>query len=399
MSKQTKLLTIDFIFICLLIFLAYCNITVFYNLYLYLQEIHIPANWRGFLIGCSSLSTIAFFLFASPYLTVRNAIPCALAGALILIGCGISYLYAQSVAALLVVRLANGAAVYLLSAACMTLMVSRIAPEHSGQAFSLYSIALLLPYSLVPSVCDVITPHLPSVAYTYRDMSLLLVPGLAMIYVISRRRRRGAGGETPQSAMSLGDMYRNALSPRIALVLILNVLYIITFASLFFMAQGLFHSRGYSTVGSYFTIQMFCMIIIRLLGNRLFDKVHKVRLIMFSFLISSASFALMAVSYSLVGLYASSLLMGIGMGVSSPALYGLMFTISSPRFKAVNSNLMMLSLQIGNFVGPVYGAWVMQRVGYTDLFLCNAGCCLVGIGLCFLLTSRKVDASHSIADA
>lgn len=392
MSSQQKLFTLDFVCICLLIFLAYCNITVFYNLYVYLQQIGIAADWRGFLIGASSLATIAFFLFASPYLTVGNAIPCAAVGAVLLLGCGFAYLHATSVAGLLAVRLVNGAAVYLLSAACMTLMVARIPAERSGQAFSLYSVALLLPYSLVPALCDVVVPHLPSAAHGYRDMSLLLVPGLAMIWIIGRRRKAAHEEAVKPRPMSLGDMYRNVAVPSVALVLALNAVYIVAFSSLFFMAEGLFLSRGFHDVGHYFTIQMLCMIAIRLCGNRLFDRVRKVSLIRFSFLLSAASFFLAARSYSLAGLYASSLLMGIGMGVSSPALYGLMFNISEPRFKSVNSNLMMLSLQLGNFLGPFLGAAAMHRLGYAGMLDADAAWCLCGVALCYVLTSRKVDA-------
>ena len=399
MPSKQRLFSIDFVFACLLIFLTYCNITVFYNLYVYLQQIGIPAQWRGFLIGCSSLATIIFFLFASPYLTVKNAVPCATIGALLLLGCGLAYLYATSIPALLAVRLVNGVAVYLLSAACMTLMVSRIPTERSGQAFSLYSVALLLPYSLVPAVCDAVVPQLSSAAAGYRDMSLLLLPGLGMIWVISRRQKAATGVVYGTKSLSLGAMYKNICAPAIALVLGLNAIYIVAFSSLFFMAKGLFQSRGYQDVGFYFSIQMFCMIAIRLAGNRLFDRVRKVRLIRFSFLMSALSFLLAARSSTLVGLYASSLVMGIGMGVSSPALYGLMFNISEPRFKTVNSNLMMLSLQIGNFLGPFLGAAAMHSLGYAGMLEADAVWCLVGVALCYALTSKKVDAGGLAAQA
>jgi len=348
-------------------------------------------QWRGFLIGSSSLSTIVFFLFASPYLTTRNAVRWATLGAVLLLGSGVAYLYAHGVLSMLAVRLVNGVAVYLLSAACMTMMVSRIPPERSGQAFSLYSVALLLPYSIVPAVCDVVVPHLPSVAYGYRDMSLLLLPGLVLIYIISRRQQEAEGPAKPAARISLGDMYRNAASPPIAMVLVLNTIYIVTFSSLFFMAKGLFQSHGYSDVGSYFSIQMCCMILIRAFGNHLFDKVRKVQLICFSFAMSTVSFFLAAQADGLAGLYGSSLAMGIGMGVGSPALYALMFGISAPRFKAIDSNLMMLSLQIGNFLGPLLGTWVMHRAGYGGFLLADAGASLLGVGLCFVLTSRFVD--------
>jgi len=399
MEPSKRLVTADFVFICLLIFLTYCNHTVFYNLYVHLTQIGIPADWRGFLIGSSALSTIACFLFASPYLTARNAVGSALAGIALLLGCGFAYVYARSAPALLLVRLCSGAGIYLLSAACMTLLVLRIPPERSGQAFSIYSVALLLPYSLVPVACDAVAPLLPSLAHGYRDMSLLLLPGLLMVHALARSQKRFAAQHPAARRISLGDMYRNAAHPPIALVLLLNTLYIVAFSSLFFLAKGLFQSRGYSNVGYYFTIQMLCMIAIRLLGNHLFDRVRKVRLIRASFALAAVSFALAAHAQSLWGLYASSLLMGLGMGLSSPALYGLMFTISEPRYKTVDSNLMLLSLQIGHFLGPLLGAWAMQRLGYSGLLLGDAAVCLAGVGLCFVLTSRRVDACGLAAQA
>ncbi|MEL7638644.1 MAG: MFS transporter [Solidesulfovibrio sp.] len=399
MPTQRTLFSLDFVCTCLVMFLTYCNITVFYNLYPYLEQIGIDARWRGFLIGSSSLATMALFLSASPFLTVARAVPCATAGALTLMGCGFAYLVAGDVATLLAVRLLHGAAIYLLSASCMTLMVSRLPPQHSGQAFSLYSVALLLPYSLVPAVCDLVVPHLPSAAYGYRDMALLLVPGLAMIWLLGRRRRAAADQAAPARPMSLGEMYKNAGQPAIALVLALNAIYIVAFSSLFFMAKGLFQSRGHADVGLYFTIQMCCMMAIRLGANRLFDRVRKVRLIRLSFLLSAASFLLAARATTLAGLYGSSLVMGIGMGVSSPALYGLMFDISPARFKTVNSNLMMLSLQIGNFLGPFLGAAAMHSFGYAGMLEADAVWCLGGVALCSVLTSRKVDVGGMAARA
>ena len=118
MSKK-PLFSFDFVAICLVIFLTYCNITVFYNLYSYLEAIGIARDWRGFLIGASSLSTMVLFLFASPYLTIRNAGRCAALGVVLLVGCGLAYIPVRSLTGILALRLINGAAIYLLSAACM----------------------------------------------------------------------------------------------------------------------------------------------------------------------------------------------------------------------------------------------------------------------------------------
>ena len=398
MSKK-PLFSFDFVAICLVIFLTYCNITVFYNLYSYLEAIGIARDWRGFLIGASSLSTMVLFLFASPYLTIRNAGRCAALGVVLLVGCGLAYIPVRSLTGILVLRLINGAAIYLLSAACMTMFVSRIPPERSGQAFSLYSVALLLPYSIVPTVMAVVTPHLESAAYGYRDMALLLVPGLAMLGIMSRRKSTAGVAAKAPAPISLGDMYRNVFTAPIALVLGLNALYIVTFSSLFFLAKGLFQSLGYADVGYYFSIQMCCMIAVRVLGNRLFDRVRKITLIRWSFALSAVSFVLAARATDLVGLYGSSLAMGIGMGMGSPALYALMFHISPPEYKALDSNLMMLSLQIGHFLGPFLGTWIMHRMGYDGFLLADAAISLLAVALCSILTCRRVDPEKLAATA
>ena len=72
MNQDKKLVTIDFIFICAVIFITYCNITVFYSLYLYLEELQIAKSWRGFIIGCSALSTIAAVFIGQPSSDCQN---------------------------------------------------------------------------------------------------------------------------------------------------------------------------------------------------------------------------------------------------------------------------------------------------------------------------------------
>ena len=129
-----------------------------------------------------------------------------------MIFCGIGYVISSSMAGLIALRLLNGVAVYLLSASCMTLMVSSIPTEKNAQAFSLYSVALLLPYSTVPASCDFLNPHLPSVAYSYFGMAMLLVPSILMILVIGRRQRSRLADTSESTPVSLKDMYKNALT-------------------------------------------------------------------------------------------------------------------------------------------------------------------------------------------
>jgi MFS family permease len=377
--SQARIFTFEFVGLCLMIFLAYCNITVYYSLYVYLQALGIPESLRGFLIGASSLATMAGYLGVSPFLTVRNAAKAAGIGILILSGCGAAYLYAVSAPALLAVRLCNGLAVALISAGAMTMLVAVIPPTRTGQAFGMYSVAMLLPYSIVPPVFDWLSPAIFSYPQGYAGMAMALLPALAVVAVLGRRVARRP--EHAAARPSLGQMARNAAKGPIAQLLAVNAVYYLSFASLFFLAKSLFLSRGLDHVGVFFSIQMSCMILLRVFANRVFDVVPKIRLIRFCYLVTAGTFLLLFFAHGLPLTLAAAVLLGIGMGVGSPSLNAFMYELSEPAFRGLNANLMMLSLQGGSFLGPILGGAAVAAWGYGGFLLVGAAACLLGVAM------------------
>ncbi|HET6460750.1 MAG TPA: hypothetical protein VFG29_08190 [Syntrophales bacterium] len=69
MHDPRKLMTFEFLGLCVVIFLAFCNVTVFYNLFNYLETLQIPADLRGLAIGSYSLTAMLLYLLVSPTLT------------------------------------------------------------------------------------------------------------------------------------------------------------------------------------------------------------------------------------------------------------------------------------------------------------------------------------------
>lgn len=390
MSKPAdqRLFSFEFTTLCLLIFLSYCNISVFYSLYVYLDALGIPPSWRGFLIGASSLATMAAYLAASPFLTTRNAPRLAACGILVLLACGAAYLAAASPLAILAVRLANGLGVALVSAAAMTLLVAVIPPTRSGQAFGMYSVAMLLPYSIVPPVFDWISPLRLTYPQGYAVMALALAPALAVLFVIGRRVRR----QTPVARATrprLRDMARNAAKRPVSQLLAVNAMYYLSFAALFFLAKSLFAARGLEHVGVFFSIQMVCMLCLRIFANRLFDAVPKIRLIRFCYAVTGGTFLLLFFFPGQAMAYGAAVLLGLGMGVGSPSLNALMFELSEPPYRSLNANLMMLSLQGGSFCGPILGGAAVAAWGYGGFLLVGAGACLAGLLMGVGLSPRR----------
>lgn len=397
MPPRPPLLTFRFLALCLFTLLAYCNISVFYSLYLHLETLGVAQAQRGPIIGASSLATILCFLLASPWLTVRNAPLWIFAGIAVLLGCGGGYLLAAGPAQLLALRLLNGAGVYLLSAPAMMLLVAHIAPERSGQAFGLYSVSALLPYSIIPALFDRLNPLLPSPAWGYAIMSLALLPAAAINLVLLRQdSRQGRPARQPQPeaaspaslAATLRFTWENLRRARTSLLLAINAVYYLNFAALFFLSKSLFESRGLGGVGLFFSIQTALMIVIRLCAARLFDVVDRLRLIVWCYALTAAGFALLWAAHGLALEVCAALVLGLGMGVGPPSLNGLMYAISEPRLRGVNSNLMTMALQAGSFLGPILGGLAVGAVGYAGFLGVGVAANLGGMALCWRFRRR-----------
>ncbi len=109
MTEPRKLLTFEFIGLCLIAFLAVCNVSVFYNLFNYLQTLGIPAGLRGLVIGTYSLTAMVLYLIASPFLNTANAPRTMLLGMVLMVASGFAYFFVHSLWGLLALRMLNGA--------------------------------------------------------------------------------------------------------------------------------------------------------------------------------------------------------------------------------------------------------------------------------------------------
>lgn len=383
LSASRRLLSFEFVGLCLVAFLAVCNVTVFYNLFGYLASLGVPAGLRGLVVGSAALSAMVLYLVASPFVTVRRAPAAMLLGMAVLAVSGWAYLLVHAPFGLFALRILNGAGHFLLGAGATALLVTVIPPERSGQAFGIYSVAILLAFGLVPTVMDAIVPHLPSPAHGY---ALATVSVLPAFWIVLRVRRLPALSRDVGHAGPLrwSEIRGNLTAPKVALLLALNTFYFVNWSSLFFLFKGFAQEKGVGNVGTFFAVLTAVMIAIRLLAGRLFDRVDKVRLMGASFLaVALAHLALAAAPAGAIPLVGA--LFGLGLGAGYPAINGLMFDFSPPRLRPLNANLMLFAVQGGSFLGPSIGGALVARHGQRGYALGSIALAVAAAGASALL--------------
>jgi MFS family permease len=389
MLEARKLVTFEFLGLCLVTFLAFCNVTVFYNLFNYLQMLGIPADLRGLVIGAYSLTAMVLYLLLSPFLTTANATRAMLLGIAVVSLSGMSYLFVYSFWGLLGLRIVNGFGQFLMGAGAMTLFVSVIPREKSGQAFAVYSVAILLPFGAMPAVMDALAFIIPTPPHGYAGATLTLIPAAWIVLHLRRRRAEQPVTAGKKHLPAWSDIRANIAQLPVSLLLLLNTIYIINWSSMFFLIKGFADEHGIVNVGSFFTVQTGLMILLRLFAGRFLDAFDKSRMVI-------ATFVIIAVGHlaldHLPGAWAISfvaLIFGVGMGMGQPTINGLMFDVSSPGFRPLNANLILCTTQAAFFLGPVLGGALVVRWGYHGYFLFSIGLALAAASIGIVLPGKR----------
>jgi predicted MFS family arabinose efflux permease len=386
MSSSDNLFTKEFLALNGIIFLVFCNVAVFFQFQNYLQEeLHLPPQSLGFLIGIFAFTALLVRPIISPFLHSDNARKWLFISTAGLIASLLLYYPARGFWGLTVVRMLHGGIYVVLATAALTKMMDSIPETKSGQAFGLITVITLLPYAVMPPLLEPLIRafggFLPVLSFT----AFLMVLVFPLLLVI-KTKPKGQGDKIPQR-ITRQELFENLKDKQVFSLLLISLLVYTAFAPVFFFLKGYALKIGLANPGWFFTLSTFMEIAVRLFGGTLLDKGSKVRSLVFSLSGLVACYLILAHTSGSILFYGLGLGFGLCWGVAMPLLNGLIFDKSEPRFRAVNTNLAMVMFQGGFFLGPLLGGWLLSEGEYTVLYYACGGMILAALG--FMPLVRK----------
>lgn len=390
MPNSAKLLSFEFIALCLIIVAAFCNISVFYSFYHYLGEIGIPIVWRGFLVGLEPMSAFVLRLFVLPWLHVRNALSVMMVSLILLILVSCSYLWVVTVPAMIALRMLHGAVFVLLTSSVIALIVNFIPKDKSGQGFSTISVATMIPYALIPPLSETLLPHVHNEADIYAGVSVFA--GVAILLLAALRGRIGGALRGMDGVLlrrpTLSEIRENFRLRTVVLLISVVLFFYLAQATFFYFMKDLSLHTGGGDVGLFFTISMATIISVRVFSVKLFDKINKLRLLQAGLLLLILCLTMLPHAGSPIPFYLLAGLYGLSVGVIQPLINALLFTASPPPLRGLNINLTLFMLDVGYFLMPYLGgALIAFGAGFEILFYTGAGFVVLSLALITMLTN------------
>ncbi|MFH1139188.1 MAG: MFS transporter [Pseudomonadota bacterium] len=362
-------------------FIAYSNIAIFFNFYGHLQNLPIDPAQYGLLIGIYSAVSLAFRPVVSLFFNAGNSRPFIFLGACLVIGALVSYHWAGGFRSMLLVRSFHGLAFVVLGAALMALLVDYIPQERSSEAFGYAGIIVMLPTTIIP-------PLYPLLSRTFGGFNqiLLFFAGVTVLVfpllLFVRPKKENMAAQSRPSRLGRREIIEDLTDRRVLLTLTSMFMLYCGNALVFFFLAAYAAKLGVSGVGIFFTLSTAAELGVRVAAGSYFDRLNKTRLVGLTMLFLALGYGILALGWARLFFFGlMGTFLGLGWGIALPVFNGLMFDLSSPKFRALNTNLGFQMYQAGFFFGPFVGGYAAARWGFTILFIICGGLSVLGAAL------------------
>lgn len=361
-------------------FLAFSTLSIFYNFDNHLQTVGVSPQGAGVLLSLFSITALVLRPLISPFLDAANAARWAAAGTGGMIVCLLIYRAAPPLWPMALVRVLHGISYVLLATSLIAWMVSLIPHNKSGLAFGLIAVCNQIPYALVPPLVDQALASGIGYWTTFTCMAGALLLVFPMLYVAKKTIGDQPGSTRAENPrMTLKDIREDLAGFEIRALLVFALMTYTSFAIVFFYIKGFAKTIGVAEVGPFFLVNATVMIAVRLAGIKWFDRFDKAW-------VCSGCLATLAIVFVLMGrvdtpahLYLAGGILGLAWGSLTPLLSAMVFDFSQPRFRAMNSNLVVEMIDGGFALGPLIAGAILGFQSYTFLFFILAavnGACL-----------------------
>jgi MFS family permease len=389
LNRTENLFTREFVVYCAVMFLTFWNMAVFFQFNHYLQTLGIDQKWSGFIIGAFSLTALIVRPIISPFLHESNSRLWIIISAIGIIICLCMYNFGTSPAAMLIIRICHGLAYVVMATAVLSGIVAIIPANKSAQAFSIMSALTLLPFAIAPPLLG------PLSRITGDFASVLDLFGLAMFLVFplavfglggkARAQRKDVGlhraphedsgepwGDEPLSKesrrISWSHFLKNISNKEVVFLLLATLALWSAFTVVFYFLKDFALEVGVVNAGLFFTLSTISEIGVRFAAGSYLDRFDKTRCLALALIWLILACVIMSNISDSAGFYIMGVLFGLGWGIGIPLLSGLMFDISPPDLRGLNTNLSMEMFQGGYFVGPLVGSATIVHLGAAAIF-------------------------------
>ena len=372
--QPRKLLSRDFILLFLMAMCSNSYIAVYYCFEQWMEGLGISPHWRGILLSALFAMILLFRPIASIVMLKHGKLWAMLISLAIATLVMVVYPFvsaANAVPMILGLRLVQGAALAVYSACTVGVLVECIPPGQSARGFALFSLTMLLPYSIIPALSEELLPMLGGEARLFAAMACLGIPAFIMVLLMAKRLKKPEAAVQGNPAITPQELKHAVLHSGLSFVYCACLSFSMTTVMAIFFMKGLCSLTG-NFPASFFTTYSITIILVRVFGSHLMDTLPRYRVS----ILCAAVLALCMTGFAWGPGWAFipfSCVYGLSLGLLYPLLAAAVYDRSTPDTRSINSNVMMATFDASGMLAPLLGGAVIAwGFDYRGVFLTSA---------------------------
>lgn len=308
--------------------------------------------FSGYLVDCFSRKPL--YLFAFMMFTVMFA----------------GYLFAATVLTIMAVRFIQGGFMGMTSVAGNTIAIDVIPSRRRGEGMGFYGLTINLAMSLAPLVAVAVYGRYGFHPLVLAGMAIALTGTLTVCLIRYPRREK-----VSRPPFSLDRFILVRALPTALAYLLCAIPYgmVVSFVVLYGKEINI------ATPGYFFIFMAVGVGAARLISGQLVDrgKIHHVSICSLVFL--TLSFAVFATFHTEAVFFASALAIGIGYGVSVPAIQCLFVNVAPHNMRGTATSTYLTSFDFGVGIGMLSAGFIASLADLAAAYMVGSACCLVSL--------------------
>ena len=297
------------------------------------------------------------------------------------------YLFAYSIAIMVLLRFTHGLAWGATSTAGTTAVVDIIPPEKRGEGIGYWGLAMTIAMAIGPLLGMSILNN-----YSFHTLFITAsisssIGVLLTLFVRFPKYKPTAESKTFR--------WKNLIEKK-SIPVALNLLIImISYGGLLTFIAMYGQEIGIKNPGSFFVVYAVGIFLARVVAGKIYDR-HGPKLItIIGIGLLCIGFPLLGLMQNAAGFYCASILLGLGNGIVFPSYQAMVNDMVPPDRRGAANSTLFTALDMGIGIGMILVGALAENISIANAYILSGGFCLTGL-LLFITVSMRQYNKHRI---
>lgn len=381
MEQQKSIFSLQFILLCLSTFLFFSSFNMIIpELPGYLESMG-GGEYIGFIIGLFTLTAGLSRPFSGKLTDTIGRIPVMIFGATVCFIMGFIYPLANSVFALLAIRLLHGFSTGFTPTGTSTYVADVIPAARRGEAMGIIGLCSSLGMAVGPAIGSPIANHL-SLEFMFYTSS---AAAILSVLILSGMRETLENRQTFRPGL-LKLKWKEIFEPAVLAPCIVQLFTTFSFGAILTLTPVMSDSLGLDNRGLFFTFFTVASVAVRFFGGKASDKYGRVPVLTIGAGVLVISMLTIGFAQNIFMFLFGGVLFGLAAGVSSPTVFAWTIDLSHEERRGRGLATMYISLEMGIGFGAVMSGWIYGGNPDNFPYAFGLGALLAACALAYLLS-------------